>query len=249
MGRSARPTSRPGQGSQLALPMPPRYGWGGARTGAGRKPGPRPWVPRVPRPAHAARFPLHVTLRAARGVPSLRGSRPFAALLAALRAASRARFRVVHFSVQDDHVHLLVEAASRAALTRGAQGLAVRTARAVNRALGRAGKVWGDRYHARALRTPREVRNALAYVLGNWHKHDRRAMGLDPCSSAAWFEGWRHRAPGPHGPTPAGRRSVDPPAGRRRSRGTPPVAVATTWLLRVGWRRHGLLDPHTPAEA
>jgi REP element-mobilizing transposase RayT len=216
--------------------MPRRYRWGGARKGAGRKPGPRPWVPRIVRPAHAARFPLHVTLRAAPGVPALRGAGAFAALLAALRAASSARFRVVHFSVQDDHVHLLVEASSREALTRGAQGLAVRAARAVNRALGRAGKVWADRYHARALKTPREVRNALAYVLGNWHKHDRRAMGLDPCSSAVWFEGWRTTGPLARRPAPAGHA------------GAPPVASAQTWLLRVGWRRHGLLDPRVPAE-
>jgi hypothetical protein len=109
----------------------------------------------------------------------------------------------------------------RGSPARGVQGLAIRVARAVNRVLARQGPVWGDRYHARALATPREVRNALVYVLANWRKHVRGAVGLDPRSSAGWFDGWR---------SPSAR-SSDPP----------PVARARTWLARVGWRRHGLL--------
>jgi hypothetical protein len=101
------------------------------------------------------------------------------------------------------------------------QGLAIRIARAVNRVLRRGGRVWQDRFHARALVTPREVRNALVYVLGNVRKHVERFRGLDPCSSAAWFGGWR-----------------DHPA---NGGGTPPVAPPQTWLARAGWRRHGLI--------
>jgi len=68
---------------------------------------------------------------------------------------------VLQFSVQRDHIHLLVEAPDGRALSRGLQGLAIRIAKGVNRILGRRGRVWADRFHARALRTPREVRNAL----------------------------------------------------------------------------------------
>src|SRR5262249_22714935 len=75
-----------------------------------------------------------------------------------------------HFSVQSDHIHLLVEADEPAALVRGMQGLAIRVAKSVNRALKRCGAVWADRFHARTLRTPREVRNALVYVLNNVKK-------------------------------------------------------------------------------
>ena len=120
-----------------------------------------------------------------------------------------------------------MEADSREALIRGVQGLAIRTARAVNRTLGRAGRVWADRYHSRALGTPREVRNALVYVLNNMKKHisdARRPAATDPCSSAPWFTGWRH----PSAPPPAGVRA--------------PVVAAKTWLLGAGWRKHGLID-------
>ena len=152
--------------------LPKTAGWGGSRKGAGRPPmaGRRRSVAHRARAGHRAAFPVHVTLRARAGLPSLRGEGVFGAVREAIRAASSEAFRVVHFSVQGDHVHLIVEAEA-AGLGPGAQGLAIRLARAINRALGRRGAVWGDRYHARALRTPREVRHGLVYVLMNFRKH------------------------------------------------------------------------------
>jgi hypothetical protein len=96
----------------------------------------------------------------------------------------------VHFSVQADHLHLLIEADDKSSLSRGLMGLAIRVARAVNRALRRQGRVWADRFHSRALTSPREVRNAIVYVLMNAKKHVDAAPNLDPCSSAAWFTDW-----------------------------------------------------------
>jgi len=205
---------------QLTLPEPRT--WGGRRKGAGRKPGPRPLVRHRPRSDHKARHPVHVTLRSLPELPSLRAGRPFAALRAAIAAASDLSFRVVQFSIQRDHVHLVCEARDRSALSAGIRGLVIRAARALNAALQRTGRVWADRHHRRALTTPREVRHALAYVLLNGHKHGQRFRDLDPCSSAAWFDGWRDRPP-----------SSEPA----------PIAAPRTWLLATGWRRHGLLDP------
>ena len=89
-------------------------------------------------------------------------------------------------------IHLIVEASDRVALSRGVQGLCIRLARAVNRACGRRGSVFADRYHARALKTPRAVRFALRYVLLNAHKHGSGAPAgfVDGCSSAPWFDGF-----------------------------------------------------------
>jgi hypothetical protein len=146
--------------------------------------------------------------------------------------AERGSFRLVEFSIQDDHLHAIVEAESAAALGRGMKSLASRFAKAVNRALGRRGPVLRGRYHLHVLRTVREVRNAIRYVLNNARRHlvkaGRALTGaarVDPASSGAWFLGWR---PG-----------VSPPV----AIGPPPVARPTTWLARVGWRRLGLLDP------
>ncbi len=155
---------------------------------------------------------------------SLRCKRVFGALRECFRAASGEGFRVVQFSVQADHVHLLVEAQDKPALSSGARGLVIRSARAINRVLARAGRVWGDRYHARELASPREVRNALVYVLMNHKKHGLRDRGhIDPCSSAPWFDGFRVTLPPPAQPAVTWRPG--------------------TWLASVGWRRRGLIDP------
>ena len=150
--------------------------WGGKRKGAGRKRPVRRRVSHKARPALAARHPVHVTLRIVRGVPSLRVGSTYRALERAMRAG-RERFglRLVQYSVQSNHVHMLVEAEGRASLSRGMQGLKVRMARALNRVWKRAGTVFADRYHAHVLRTPREVRTALAYVLLNARR--RRSLG------------------------------------------------------------------------
>ena len=207
------------------LILPKTAGWGGKRKGAGRPPAAgrrRPVVHRA-RVEHKAAFPVHLTLRARAGLPSLRGEALFGAIREAIGAASRETFRVVHFSVQRDHVHLIVEAEA-AGLGRGAQGLAIRLARAINRALGRRGAVWGDRYHVRALRTPREVRHGLVYVLTNFRKHRPwDSCAIDPCSSAWWFDGFER--PPPRCPL------------------RPAVWRARTWLGAVGWRRYGLVQP------
>jgi REP element-mobilizing transposase RayT len=148
------------------------------------------------------------------------------------QACERGNFRVVHYSAQRDHVHLLLEAAGKGALGDGMKSISARLAHTVHRVFRRRGPVLEGRYHLRILRTPREVRNALAYVLLNARKHwkqRRRAappIRLDEASSGRWFDGWRN----------GGWRS--PPESRLRE-----VAAPHTWLLRAGWRRHGLVDP------
>ena len=205
---------------QMSLPAPRTHG--GARRGAGRKctPGRRCGVPHRSRGFHVAAHPVHVTLRAA--IRCLRATPAFPGVVRALRCASRESFRILEFSVQRDHVHLVVEADHSAALSSGLRGVAIRIARAVNRALGRRGRVWSDRYHARPLTTPRAVRHALVYVLMNFRKHLGTGPGIDRCSSGPWFTGWK---------LPAAARAIGPP----------PVVTARSWLARVGWRRHGLI--------
>jgi REP element-mobilizing transposase RayT len=203
--------------------------WGGKRKGAGRPKGKsRKAVAHRARPAHHSSHPVHVTLRAAPRLPSLRRQSLFLKVRRALGLASRASFRVVHFSVQVDHLHLVVEAHDRVALARYARGLAIRVARAVNRALQRRGRVFVDRYHARALESPRDVRNTIVYVVQNWRKHLPDARGIDPRSSGWWFTGWRQ--------SPSG----VPPDWDDREHA--PVMLPRTWLGRDGWRKRGLVD-------
>lgn len=189
---------------------------------------------------HASRdrfrkLPAHVTLRVRPGLPSLRT----VAIVRAIErtfahGCERPDFRLVQYSLQGNHAHLIVEADHREALGRGMMAIGSRLARAVNRAAGRSGAVLADRFHARLLATPREVHRALRYVLLNARRHAasatrKMAVRLDPASSARWFDGWRW--------VPVSAAEHD------RHRCPPPVARARSWLLTQGWRRHGLLDP------
>jgi putative transposase len=147
--------------------------WGGARPGAGRKPkGARALVSHLARPRFASRFPVHVTIRMNQEVWSLRSRRSFTALTRAFFAgANRFGFRLVHYSVQGNHIHLLAEASGKESLSRGMQGLNIRIARALNRVMQRAGRVLHDHYHARILRTPSEVARVRHYLLRNANHH------------------------------------------------------------------------------
>lgn len=195
---------------------------GGARPGAGRKPkGECALVTHAKRPKLTRHDPVLVTTHLLPGLPNLRRDRTLLDLRDALsRGADRFGFRLVEYSIQTNHLHLLVEAEDARSIARGMQGLLVRVARALNRAWERRGKVLSDRYHARVLRSPREVRAALVYVLQNARKHGARLTGIDACSSGPWFEGWKDRV----------------------ARAARPVSVARSWLLTIGWRHGGLLS-------
>ena len=215
------------------------YGWGGKRPGAGRKPGPNPRVRHLSRAALASRHPCHVTLKVRPGVPSLRAVRLVREVERSFsRACERGDFRLVHYSLQANHVHLIVEARDADSLGRGMKSLGSRLARAVNRVFGRKGAVLLDRYHHVVLRTPTQVRNALRYVLLNSRRHMSRrsregVLRLDPASSGRWFQGWRRSA------RDLVRQARERPGGRVHA-----VAWPHTWLLQEGWREGGgLLDP------
>jgi REP element-mobilizing transposase RayT len=216
-------------GKQMEFALPERRSWGGKRKGAGR-PARRSGVEHGRRELHEARHPVHCTLRVVREVGYLRAKQTFGVIKEAIRlASSKEAFRIVCFSVQHNHLHLIVEAEDERALGRGMQGLAIRVARGINRLLHRGGPVFTDRYHRHDLASPQETRACIAYVLQNFRKHARERGQrcnrgwTDPCSSAPWFEGWSRRIA----------TSSEPP----------PVARAKTWLLSKGWQIHGLISP------
>lgn len=202
---------------------------GGKRAGAGRKPkGKRAAVPHAKRPPLNREKPVHVTLRVMAGLPRLRRQRAFRAIRACIRDAHKSFFSVVEFSVQQNHLHLLCEANDRKALGRGMSGLQIRIAKALNRLWERSGRVFADRYHARILGAPLEVKHALSYVLNNARRHAwqyaRKVLPrgwVDPFSSAEQFDGFSERFSEGHADD-----VTQPPR---------------TWLLRIGWRRRGLL--------
>ena len=189
------------------------------------------------RPRLRSTEPVHVVLRAHADVGTLRTPAMMHAIRDALiTLAKRAdEFRVVQFSVQRRHVHLLVEATDRMALARGMQAFAISAAKHINALLGRRGSVFPDRYHSVILRSRKQVRNCLAYVLNNWrhHEEDRSvSWQLDPFSSAVMFHGWKERAA-------RGGCYLRPP-----TYVSPLVWPPKTWLLAHGWQLYGLISAH-----
>jgi REP element-mobilizing transposase RayT len=212
--------------------------WGGKRRGAGRKRrAERRQVPHRPRERVNAQHPILVTTRVMPEVARLRTKVMYEAIQAALAAATKWMYepepvRFVHASVQGNHLHLLVEAASNAALSRAMKGFLVSCAKRLNTIAGRRGRVFADRFHTRTLATPTAVRHALRYVLLNFRKHGeaKPRERLDPYSSAFALPDWQ---------TETSIHFADV---------TMQVALPRTWLLREGWRRAGPLSPwETPS--
>lgn len=201
--------------------------WGGKRTGSGRKPkGPKAGVAHAKRSYFRSRSPVHVTVHLQPGIASLRTKPCLKVIRTCVASSHNEAFLVAHYSIQNNHLHLICEAGSRESLARGIQGLNVRLARRLNALMDRAGKFFSDRYHAHVLATPREVRSTLAYVLNNWRRHSKhpRGAGVDPFASGMWFGGWRESV-----------MQSDEPC---------PLRGPSLWLLNVGWKRHGLIMPH-----
>ena len=204
---------------QLNLPS-----WGGMRDRAGRKPGRRPSTPHRKRERFSKDLPNHVTLRLGRDLPNLRVPATYAVIKNVFRRVrDLPGFRLIHYSVQRNHFHLIAEANNHKTLRSGLSALEIRLALALNRWWKRTGPVFGDRYHNRVVRAPRFARHVLLYVLGNARKHAQQAgillpaRWLDPFSSARAFPGWSV-------PT-------SPPTEEL------PVVQPSVWLLTSGWRR------------
>ncbi|MEZ4447150.1 MAG: transposase [Polyangiaceae bacterium] len=208
---------------------------GGYRHGAGRKRIPRDqrgYVPHLPRPRVTKATPVHVTLRCVEGLPSLRRRRTQRLIEIIFASENRKGFRLAHYSIQSNHLHLIAEGNDTTSLSRGIQRIASRIARQLNQHLGRRGRLFRERFDGKVLATPKQVRNALRYVLLNRQKHELEHRGrylrrLDPFSSASHFDGW---APHPNAP-----KRAPPPS--------PAITPPKSWLLTTGWRRHGLLAP------
>jgi len=212
---------------QLEIDLRPRTKRGTLRKKLGRPVTGKRMDPRHrTRPDHDPRQPVHVVLRVTREVSNLRTGHTYRAIRRAVdRCRARADFRIAHISIQSNHVHLLVEADDKRALSRGMQGFAIVAAKRLNRELRRArGAVFAFRYHATAIKTPTQARNAICYIVNNWRRHrcDRYdTRRFDPYSSAHAIADWR----------------IEPHPDQL------PVVRPTTWLLTDGYKRADRIRP------
>jgi REP element-mobilizing transposase RayT len=236
--RVALASTRGPQGS-LSYPKLDKNGQrrGGKRKGAGAKrrvftlPPDKKYERHVARPAVNSRHPQHVTFTVVDEIAPLRTRDMYAAVKRAIGISQDETFRIVHHSVQGNHIHLVVEANDKDALADGMKSFLCSFTKGVNRAMKRKGRVVADRYHVVPITNVTALRNTLRYVMNNWRHHaqsTRNCAGLyegrlDPYSSAIWFAGWKERTT-PEIHVPEG---YDPP----------PRVEPRTWLLREGWQK------------
>jgi REP element-mobilizing transposase RayT len=214
---------------QLRFPKVDKNGQRRVGKNAGRKPkGRRAGERHKKRAAVDPRCPQHVVLRVGAEMKWLRTEKAYRAVRRALvTVLDRAdKFRIVHISVQGNHVHLLCEASDKVALGKGMQSFAISAARHLNRVHGHEGTVFPDHYHVEAIDSVRQARHALSYVLNNWRKHKQDGRGLfegriDPFSSGLLFEGWKERTQ---------------PVAIPESYEAPRVSAAQTWFLTKGFK-------------
>jgi REP element-mobilizing transposase RayT len=218
--------------------------WGGKRKGAGRP-------PKAPRSSerHKARLrfhrptPVHVTLRVVAPIGTLRRRAVYQAILRAMAVVlGRSDFRIVHISLEDDHVHLICEAETHTALASGMKAFQSSAAQRLNQVISEArgrkrrGQVFADRYHAVLIKSPTQARNAIAYVVNNWRRHrkdgglETRFWDVDYFSSGPSFPGWSELEDSPL--------LYEVPKGYDRL----PVARPHTWLLSKGWAKAGSIS-------
>lgn len=202
-------------------------GHGGVREGAGRKRSKNAGVSHAKRPQVESRHPLHITVRLAKGAPSLRRHRTFRVFCKACKGAADHGVRVLQYAVLGNHFHILVESDSKEALTKGMRSLNIRVAKGLNAIADRKGRVQHDRFHAVPLTTPTQLKRVLVYIFTNAAKHSGGRKASDDYNSYALFEGqleggpWNWRRP----------RCAVPDYAREA------VSQAKSWLARVGWRR------------
>jgi REP element-mobilizing transposase RayT len=224
-------------GGQLRIKFP--CGWGGKRKGAGRPPkGARPSEKHKRRLRLKPSWPVHITLRVAPDLAKLRKRDMYKAIRqATLTVALREDFRIVHFTLQHGHVHMICEADHRKALSRGVQSFEISAARRINVLKARSGAVFPDRFHERPIKTPTHALHAMRYVLNNWRKHDEdeksfaREWLVDPYSSGIRFPGWKELD---------GQLWMWEPSSPEYE----PLWtwLPKTWLLRCGWRLAGQIS-------
>lgn len=248
-----RPATKRDRQGDLFLPKRRRRRRG-VKLGRPRKNPARGGSAHKRRPEHDKRFPVHVVLRVAPVLGSLRKRFMYRALREATIAVAlrelayddvKGAFRIVHLSIQRTHVHLLVEADNKLALSRGMQSFQISAAKHLNREFSikakleqrRRGNVFVDRFHQEVIKTPRQARRSLAYVLNNWRKHREdqvhalaKSWPVDPFSSAISFHGWKERE------------GASVRWHRRESYDPLIVYLPKTWLLQQGWQRHGLIS-------
>lgn len=197
-------------------------GWGGNRANAGRK-NLSKTVNHMKRERFELKTPLQITLKLKPGLPNLRTKKMLEAFQKALVLAKARELRVIHYSLESNHAHLVVECMDNVSLGRAMKSFGSSFGKSVRRIAGGTGSVFVGRYHLRVLRDPTQTRNSLAYVLLNRFKHEHAHVDDNPFSSGRYFDGWK--------------KLIGRGAAAKNLELPEYLSTPRSWLAREGWQK------------
>jgi REP element-mobilizing transposase RayT len=139
---------------------------------------------------------LHLTLKIEKNKANLKNKSILKALQHSIKKARSLGLKVIHYTLEYDHVHLLIEASDKISLGKGMQSLGISFSKGINKIKKQTGKVFKTRYHFRKLNSPREIKNALNYILGNGIKHRETLSVINSFNSLPAINNFKHLYPG-----------------------------------------------------
>jgi REP element-mobilizing transposase RayT len=139
---------------------------------------------------------LHLTLKIEKNKANLKNKSILKALQQSIKKARLLGLKVIQYTLEYDHVHLLVESSDKISLGKGMQSLGISFSKKINKIKKQNGKVFKTRYHFRKLSTPREIKNVLNYILGNGVKHKESSSIVSPFNSLSVITAFDKLYPG-----------------------------------------------------
>lgn len=149
---------------------------------AGRKAIHDKGIRHTPREVISKPSPLHLTVKLKRA--DIQNKVVLRILKHAIYRSRLQGVRVVHFSLEHDHVHLYVECGNNFVLGKAMKAFGVTFVRGINKFKRSKGQLYKYRYHLRILKSAREVKNVINYILKNGIKHGRTLKVINPYNSA-----------------------------------------------------------------
>lgn len=131
---------------------------------------------------------LHLTIKVRENKADIKNKQVLKILHYAIRRSRIKGLRIIHYTLEYNHIHLLVEAADKQTVHQGMQSFGITFAKKINAIKRLKGTVYKHRYHLRKINSPRELKNVLYYIFNNGIHHKRTSTVLDPYNTLPAFK-------------------------------------------------------------
>jgi REP element-mobilizing transposase RayT len=135
---------------------------------------------------------LHLTIKVRENKADIKNKQILKALHHSIKRARMKRLKIVHYTLEYNHIHLLVEAEIKQLVHQGMQAFGISLAKKINTIKRLKGTVYKHRYHLRKINSPRDLKNVLHYIFNNGIHHKRTSNVLDSYNSLPALKNLNH---------------------------------------------------------